>query len=74
MFGDLAYLFTVLTAPDHPGASQSLWALNTFVALDQATDGIRYLTVGSALRDAAGSQYLAHLLGYRVRNLRFVCR
>jgi hypothetical protein len=74
LFGDLAYLFTVLSARDHPAASPSLWALNAFVALDRGTDGIRYLTVGSALRDAAGTQYLAHLLGYRVRNLRFVCR
>ena len=74
MFGDLACLFTVVSAPDHPGASQALWALNAFVVLDQETDGIRYLTVGSALRDTAGTQYLAHLLGYRVRNLRFVGR
>jgi hypothetical protein len=71
-FGDLSYLLMLLRTPDHPGASPARWALNAFVALDQANDGIRYLTVGSALRDDPGGQYLAHLLGYRVRNLRFV--
>jgi hypothetical protein len=74
IFGELAYLFTLMSAPDHPGASPSLWALNAFVALDGAAEGIRHLTVGSALRDGPGSQYLAHLLGYRVRNLRFAQR
>jgi hypothetical protein len=73
-FGDLAYVPLLLSAPDHPGSSPALWALNAFVAVDQASDEIRYLTVGSALRDGPGSQYLAHRLGYRVRNLRFVSR
>jgi hypothetical protein len=73
-FGELSYLPLLLSAPDHRRASPALWALNTFVALDCASDGIRYLTVGSALRDGPGSQYLAHRLGYHVRNLRFVAR
>ncbi len=72
MFGDLAYLFTLLTARDHPEARTALWALNGFVVVECAADGIRFLTTGSALRDTThGTQYLAHLLGYRVRNLRF---
>jgi hypothetical protein len=70
-FGDLVYLFTLMTALDHPAASPSLWALNAFVALDNARDEITHLTVGSALSDPPGTQYLAHLLGYRLRNLRF---
>jgi hypothetical protein len=71
-FGELSYLPLLLSTPDHRGASPALWALNAYVVLDCASDGIRYLTVGSALRDGPGSQYLAHRLGYRVRNLRFV--
>ena len=75
MFGDLSYLFTLLTAPDHAGAGPSLWSLNAFIALDHTNRGIRYLTTGSALRDTTrGTQHLAHLLGYRVRNLRFARR
>jgi hypothetical protein len=71
-FGELSYLPLLLSAPEHRGTSAALWALNAFVALDRASDEVRYLTVGSALRDGRGSQYLAHRLGYRVRNLRFV--
>jgi hypothetical protein len=71
-FGELSYLPLLLSTPNHRGASSALWALNAFVALDGASNGTRYLTVGSALRDGPGSQYLAHRLGYRVRNLRFV--
>ena len=70
-FGELSCLLFAISSPHHRGG---LWALNAFFALDCASDGVRYLTVGSALRDGRGCQYLAHRLGYRVRNIRFVSR
>jgi hypothetical protein len=70
LFGDLAYLFTMLSDPDHKTAASSRYMLHTFVALDLGQEGARHLVVGSALREGEGNQYFQHLLGYRVRNLR----
>jgi hypothetical protein len=70
LFGDLAYLFTLLSDPDHKTAASSRYMLHTFVALDLSQEGARHLVVGSALREREGNQYFQHLLGYRVRNLR----
>jgi hypothetical protein len=70
IFGDLAYLFTLLTDPDHKTAAAARYMLHTFVALDLGQEGARHLVVGSALREREGNQYFQHLLGYRVRNLR----
>ncbi|MDQ1386275.1 MAG: hypothetical protein QOG65_3654 [Actinomycetota bacterium] len=70
LFGDLAYLFTLLSDPDHKTAAASRYMLHTFVALDLGQEGARHLVVGSALREREGNQYFQHLLGYRVRNLR----
>jgi hypothetical protein len=55
----------------HPGASWARYQLHTFLALDLGCSGVRHLLVSSALREPAGNQYFQHLLGYRIRNLRF---
>jgi len=71
LFGQFAVLFTMLSHLDrHPGASWARYQLNTFLALDLGRSGVKYLLVGSALRETAGNQYFQHLLGYRARNLR----
>ena len=70
LFGDLPYLFTLLSDPDHKTAASSRYMLHTFVALDLGQEGARHLVVGSALRERERNQYFQHLLGYRVRNLR----
>jgi hypothetical protein len=71
VFGQFAVLFTMLSHLDrHPSASWARYQLHTFLALDLGRSGVKYLLVGSALRETAGNQYCQHLLGYRARNLR----
>jgi len=71
LFGQFAVLFTMLSHLDqHPGASWARYQLHTCLALDLGRCGVKYLLVGSALRETAGNQYFQHLLGYRARNLR----
>jgi len=71
LFGEFAALFTMLSCHDRrPSASWARYQLHTFLALDLGCSGIRYLILGSSLRDTAGNQYFQHLLGYRARNLR----
>jgi hypothetical protein len=71
LFGQFAVLFTMLSRFDrHPGASWARYQLHTFFARDLGSAGVKYLLVGSALKESAGNQYFQHLLGYRVRNLR----
>lgn len=71
LFGQFAVLFTMLSHQDrHPSASWARYQLHTFLALDLGCSGVKYLLVGSALRESAGNQYFQHLLGYRARNLR----
>jgi hypothetical protein len=71
LFGQFAVLFTMLSHFDrHPSASWARYQLHTFLALDLGCAGVKYLVVGSALKESAGNQYFQHLLGYRVRNLR----
>ena len=71
LFGQFAMLFSLLSHPGlHPVSSWARYQLHTFLALDLGRAGVRYLLVGSALREPAGNQYFQHLLGYRARNLR----
>jgi len=71
LFGQFAVLLTMLSHLDrHPSASWARYQLHTFLALDLGRSGVKYLLVGSALRETAGNQYFQHLLGYRARNLR----
>jgi len=71
VFGQFAVLVNLLSHPGlHPLSSWARYQLHTFLALDLGGSGVRYLLVGSALRESAGNQYFQHLLGYRVRNLR----
>ena len=71
LFGQFAVLFTMLSRLDgHPGACWARYQLHTFLALDLGSSGVRYLLVGSALREPVGNQHFQHLLGYRARNLR----
>ena len=71
LFGQFAVLFVMLNHHErHPSASWARYQLHTFLALDLGRAGVRYLLVGSALRETAGNQYFQHLLGYRARNLR----
>jgi len=71
LFGQFAVLFSLLSHPGlHPVSSWARYQLHTFLALDLGCSGVRYLLVGSALREPAGNQYFQHLLGYRARNLR----
>jgi hypothetical protein len=71
LFGQFAALFGMVSRHDlHPSASFARYQLHTFLALDLGASGVKYLLVGSALRETAGNQYFQHLLGYRVRNLR----
>ena len=71
LFGQFAALSTMLSHHDRrPSASWARYQLHTFLALDLGGAGIKYLILGSALRDTAGNQYFQHLLGYRARNLR----
>jgi len=70
LFGQFAVLFTMLSHLDqHPGASWARYQLHTCLALDLGRSGVKYLLVGSALRETAGNQYFQHLLGYRACNL-----
>lgn len=71
VFGQFAVLVNLLSNPGlHPLSSWARYQLHTFLALDLGGSGVRYLLVGSALRESAGNQYFQHLLGYRARNLR----
>jgi hypothetical protein len=71
LFGQFAVLFTMLSHIDRrPSASWARYQLHTFLAVDLGCSGVKYLLVGSALRETAGNQYFQHLLGYRARNLR----
>lgn len=71
LFGQFAVLFILLSHPGlHPVSSWARYQLHTTLALDLGCSGVRYLLVGSALRETAGNQYFQHLLGYRARNLR----
>jgi len=71
LFGEFAVLFIMVSHPDRrPGASWARYQLHTCLALDLARLGVKYLLVGSALRQTAGNQYFEHLLGYRARHLR----
>ena len=71
LFGQFAVLLTMLSHLDrHPGASWARYQLHTFLALELGRSRVKYLLVGSALRETVGNQYFQHLLGYRVRNLR----
>jgi len=71
LFGQFAVLFVMLNHHErHPSASWARYQLHTFLALDLGRAGVRYLLVGSALRETAGNQYFQHLLGYQARNLR----
>jgi hypothetical protein len=71
LFGQFAVLFSLVSRPDrHPCASWARYQLHTCLALDLGRSGVKYLLVGSALRETVGNQYFQHLLGYRARNLR----
>jgi len=71
LFGQFAVLFIMLNHLErHPSASWARYQLHTFLALDLGRAGVRYLLVGSALRETVGNQHFQHLLGYRARNLR----
>jgi hypothetical protein len=71
LLGQFAVLLTMLSHPDrHPSASWARYQLHTFLALNLGCSGVKYLIVGSALRESAGNQYFQHLLGYQARNLR----
>jgi hypothetical protein len=71
LFGQFAVLFIMVSHPDRrPGASLARYQLHTCLALDLARFGVKYLLVGSALRQTVGNQYFQHLLGYRARHLR----
>jgi hypothetical protein len=71
LFGQFAVLFSMLSHGDRlPSASFARYQLHTFLALDLGCSGVKYLLVGSALRETAGNQYFQHLLGYRARHLR----
>lgn len=71
LFGQFAVLFSLLSHPGrHPVSSWARYQLHTLLTLDLGCSGVRYLLVGSALREPAGNQYFQHLLGYRARNLR----
>jgi hypothetical protein len=71
LFGQFAVLFAMLSNHDrHPSASWARYQLHTFLALDLGSSGLKYLLVGSALRESVGNQYFQHLLGYQARNVR----
>ena len=71
LFGQFAVLFGMCSRHDlHPSGSYARYQLHTFLALDLGLSGVKYLLVGSALRETAGNQYFQYLLGYRARNLR----
>lgn len=71
LLGQFAVLLSMISHLDRsPSASWARYQLHTFLALDLGCSGIKYLIVGSALREAVGNQYFQHLLGYRARNLR----
>jgi hypothetical protein len=71
LLGQFAVLFTMLSHPDkRPSASWARYQLHTFLSLDLGCSGVKYLLIGSALRETIGNQYFQHLLGYRARNLR----
>ena len=71
LLGQFAVLLSMISHLDQiPSASWARYQLHTFLALDLGCSGVKYLIVGSALREAVGNQYFQHLLGYRARNLR----
>ena len=71
LFGQFAVLFTMLSHLDRqPSASWARYQLHTSLAVDLGCSGVRYLVVGSALRQPVGHQYFQHLLGYRACNVR----
>jgi hypothetical protein len=70
-FGQFAVLFVLASRPDRrPRASCARYQLHTCLAFDLSRAGVKYLLVGSALRQTVGNQYFQHLLGYRARHLR----
>jgi len=71
LLGQFAVLLSMISHLDRsPSASWARYQLHTFLALNLGRSGVKYLIVGSALREAVGNQYFQHLLGYRPRNLR----
>jgi hypothetical protein len=71
LFGEFAVLFIMVGSPDRcPSGSWARYQLHTCLALDLGRVGVKYLLVGSALRQTPGNQYFEHLLGYRARHLR----
>ena len=71
LFGQFGVLFIMLSHPDRrPISSWARYQLHTRLAFDLSSSGVKYLLVGSALRQTAGNQYFQHLLGYRPRHLR----
>jgi hypothetical protein len=71
LLGQFAVLLSLISHLDRsPSASWARYQLHTFLALNLGCSGVKYLIVGSALREPAGNQYFQHLLGYRARNLR----
>jgi hypothetical protein len=72
LFGQFAALFALVSRPDRqPDASWARYQLHTFLAFELGRSGVEHLVTGSAVREPPGNQYFQHLLGYRVRNLRF---
>ena len=71
LFGQFAVLFVMASQTDRrPCASWARYQLHTHLAFDLSAFGVKYLLVGSALRQTVGNQYFQHLLGYRARHLR----
>jgi hypothetical protein len=71
VFGQFGALFSMLSRPDmYPSTSWARYQLHTFLALDLGSSGVEYLQVGSAFKEADGTQFFQHLVGYRARNIR----
>jgi hypothetical protein len=71
LLGQFAVLLSLISHLDRsPSASWARYQLHTYLALNLGCSGVKYLLVGSALRESVGNQYFQHLLGYRARNLR----
>jgi hypothetical protein len=71
LLGQFAVLLSMISHLDRsPSASWARYQLHTSLALNLGCSGVKYLLVGSALRESVGNQYFQHLLGYRARNLR----
>jgi hypothetical protein len=70
LFGQFGVLFGLVSRPDRkPGASWARYQIHTCLALDLGRSGVRHLLAGSAIRQAPGTQYFQHLVGYQARNL-----